>query len=310
MTSTLSRARPAMDFRFDLAISAVTSDAGLVTELVNELATRLPTAPVWQTDVPEPDREVATPLVAERSRLALVLHHDLWEHDDHTRSDASLLRDRLRDRPGSVCVMTFDDAPVPGWLSKAPRYDVAANGRAGATTFVLDAIELAGGSVGVEPVAVEAEPRSRWPEPPPPFLSQPRAHSALRHEFDALIAEIEPMLDSRRAGAPDGKFELQVLPHRLIARMNDVAITFSWVAGRLPTVGDGSLLVIAWRDVAPGVSGIAALKSAAPVYERTYNVEGSDAGRWRWRARDSSSRSYSTRNLAAEWLARASLAKG
>jgi hypothetical protein len=156
----------------------------------------------------------------------------------------------------------------------------------------------------------EAVSKPRWPEGPAPFLSQPRAHSALRRELDALIAALKSALERRRVCAPDRSFELHALPHRVIARLDDVAISFSWVAGRLATVGDGRLLVIAWSGVTTGTRGISALKSASPVHERIYGAEGADPEHWCWRVDDPSSRAYSTANLAAEWIARASIARG
>ena len=107
-----------------------------------------------------------------------------------------------------------------------------------------------------------------WPEPSTPFLSQPRALGALRHELDAIIGELEPVIGRCLAAQPEGVFELHVLPHRMVARLDDVAISFSWLTGLQRTVADGRLLVIAWRPVGSGVRGMAALKSASVIGER------------------------------------------
>lgn len=300
-------------FSCDLAISAVASDAGLVTELSTELSTRLRAAPAWHAettqDASAPAEPLIGPLTAAYSRVALILHQQLWRHDALTQQDATELHDRLRERPGSVCVMTLDDSPLPRWLATSPRYDLAASGRAGAVEFVVEVIESAGGSVKGTQRTDDVPPRPRWPEPPTPFLGQPRAHTALRHELDAIIAALKAEIERCRAALPEGLFELHVLPYRVIARLDDVAITVSWVSGRMPTIAAGRLLVIAWRNVAAGVRGVAALKAAAQMYERVYSADGNAPDQWRWRADDPTSQPYSSENLAAEWIARAGIAR-
>lgn len=145
-------------------------------------------------------------------------------------------------------------------------------------------------------------PRS---EPATPFLSQSRAQSALRHELDAIIAEVKPSIARCQAARPDGTFELVAAPHRIVARVDDVAVSFSWVSGGSSTVADGCLLVIAWANVASGVRGLTALKSATPMYERTYLVEAASPGDWRWCANDRDEQPRSSQHLTADWMARA-----
>ena len=150
----------------------------------------------------------------------------------------------------------------------------------------------------------EREPSARWPDAATPFLSQPRAYSALRHELDNIVAEVKPSIERGRTAHPEGMFELVVLPHRVIARLDDVAVTFSWVSGRLPIVADGCLLVIAWSNVASGVRGFAALKSATATQERTYVAGGASPDDWRWCADDLVEQPRSSKLLTADWLAR------
>lgn len=150
----------------------------------------------------------------------------------------------------------------------------------------------------------EREPSARWPDAATPFLSQPRAFSALRHELDNIVAEVKPSLERCRTARPEGMFELVVLPHRVIARLDDVAVSFSWVGGRLPIVADGCLLVIAWSNVASGVRGVAALKSATPTHERTYVAGGASPDDWRWCDDDLEEQPRSSKLLTADWMAR------
>jgi len=149
-----------------------------------------------------------------------------------------------------------------------------------------------------------------WPDPPTPFLSQPRAQSALRHELDVIVREIKPSIDRCKSARPDGTFELTVLPNRVIARVDDAAVSFSWVSGRLPTVADGCLLVIGWSNVPSGTRGAAALKSATPTHERTYVADGAAPDDWRWSADDPIEEPLSSERLTAEWMSHMTATRG
>ena len=116
------------------------------------------------------------------------------------------------------------------------------------------------------------------------------------------------MIERCRVAQPERTWDLHLLPHRVIARLDDVAISFSWVSGRLPTIADGCLLVIEWRNVASDVRGVVALKSATPMRERTYIAQGASSDDWRWRADGLADQPCSSRGLAAEWMARAGIA--
>jgi hypothetical protein len=144
---------------------------------------------------------------------------------------------------------------------------------------------------------------------PTPFLAQPRAHSALRHQLDAIVEELKPGIERCRSARPEETFELIVLPYRVIARVDDDAVSFSWVSGRFATVADGCLLVIAWSNVPHGVRGVAALKSATRTHERTYVAAGASADEWRWRADDLADAFRSTSDLTADWMARTTLGR-
>jgi hypothetical protein len=296
-------------FTYDLASSAVPSDAILVTELCAVLSERLGTEPVWEGHVTPDGVEVLTTLIAEQSRVVVVLHQRLWQHDVATSADAAILRQRIRQSPGSVFVVLLDDTPVPKWLATAQQFDLGAGGLQNAATFALDAIASCGGTIGSVRDEAAADVSSvRWGSAPPSFLGQPRAHSTLRHELDALAVSIESHLRERRVLHPEGVFELHALPFRLIVRLDDVGLSFSWVAGRSPTVADGWLMVIEWSSIVPTTRGVAALKSAKPVRQHSYRVEGGDPAHWRWRVDEPNGRAYSTANLLAEWLGGAGIA--
>lgn len=150
---------------------------------------------------------------------------------------------------------------------------------------------------------------------PTPYLSQPRAQSALRQQLAVMAAGLVTELDRRRASEPTATHELQVLPNRLIARLGGAGLSFSWIAAlgaQALSVADGRLLVIQWTGVTTERSGLAALRSAHPVCERVYRPEAVDPEHWQWRldegeVLDDADRGggspCSTSALVAEWLA-------
>ena len=292
-------------YAHDVAISAVASDGGLVAELVRELATRVTTPPVWQGD------HSGDLMSAGHSRVALVLHQHLWQHDAQSLRDAAELRTRIAARPGSICVLALDDSPVASWLAEAPRYCIAESGRAGAADFVAGVVAAAGGTVRPAPQAAAAdESVMRWPEPPTPFLAQPRAQAALRHELDDIIAGLEREIARERAARPDGSYDLHVRPNRVVARLDDVAMSFSWLTTGLANVAEGRLMVIAWRGVDRAARGVPTFTPAAALHESVYAAAGNSADEWRWRGDDRAQRPYTSEQLVADWLARACIARG
>ena len=300
-------------FPYDLAISAVPYDIALVVELSALMDVRLRAPSVWRHEG-GPDSEVGrvdapSPLSADYSRIAVVLHQRIWGHDAATRLDAVALRERLEHRPDSVRVITLDEEPVPHWLADSPRYDLTEGGVIGVADFLFGAIADSGGwlnaAAPVEPPSTL--PERAWREGPPPFLSQPRAFSSLRRELDALAVALTPPSRPKSEGV-DPTVELQTLPNRLVLRLKDVGISFSWVAGRMGTVADGRLLVMQWEGATPHTRGVGSLRFAKAVRECTYRPESDGPEDWRWRADAQNGRACSTQHLAAEWMAGAAIA--
>src|SRR5690242_5144544 len=183
-------------YTHDLAISAVSFDAMLVADLSDRLESRLRTSVAWSGHVARAVGDAVSPLLGDSSRVALILYQRVWGHDA-TRVDEVSLRARLRQRPGSVVVVSLDDAPVPDWLAGEPICNLSVVGVTGVVQFALDAVSASGGalqkSVRAAPPAApptSAERPVRY-EGPAPFLSQLRAHSSLRRELDAIGEELE-----------------------------------------------------------------------------------------------------------------------
>jgi len=294
----------------DLAVSAVVYDTLLVVDLMKLLGSRLPSAPMWTgspvlaSDIP------GSPLDADVSRIALVLVQRLWGHDAITAADAEVLRDRARRDPKSIVAVSLDRTPLPDWMSGVRKLDLATVGVDGIAAVVLEAIVAAGGQVkpalSKTPASTNEAP-PRWPDPPTPYLGQPRAHGALRRELDLLVEELERRVVDDEIGA-DKVLEVHAQPHRSVARVDDVGVSFSWVPARSGSVADGRLMVIEWSGMVGTVRrGAAALQAARPVHECVYLAEADDADHWRWRAEGPNGRASSTVHLVGEWIAAASM---
>lgn len=293
----------------DLAISAVASDAAFVSELIADVSKSLNTTPSWTINATEGTNDNRLSFAAETSRVVLVLYHHLWLHDEATQRDVPLIRQRLEANAGAVCVLSLDGTPLPRWLQKAGRYDLTDGGREGMVGFVVDAVSAAGGRVtAAAPAPVVADGAVSWADAPKAFMSQQRAQSTLRHELDALAEQLEAAVDRSRAAQPDLLFEMRIVPQRMIARLGDVAISFSWLAGRSASVAEGSLLAIGWRGIPADVRGMAALQSATVIHEQSYVADGDAPNAWRWRTVNAVGHPYSSSNLVEEWMARATIA--
>jgi hypothetical protein len=295
-------------YAYDLAISAVSYDTLLVNDVVSRLAPRLGDLPAWSGSASI--EGLVAPLVHEDvSRLVLVLVQRLWGHDDATAAESAVLRDRACRAPRSVIVVSLDDDPLPRWMAPLRHCELASSGVDGIVRFALDAIADAGGTVRAGWTARSAEaPTSaaRWSDPPTPFLDQPRAYGALRRELDELYIELQPRLDQVGGRGGEHTLELHQTPNRVIARLDDVSVSFSWVPGRAGTVADGRLMVIEWSGIG-GDRGFGALRAARPVRECVYSAEANSTDDWRWRADVPNGRASSTANLVGEWMAGATM---
>ena len=141
------------------------------------------------------------------------------------------------------------------------------------------------------------------------FLTQSRAQTSLRREFDAIGAELELHIHED-GSVPDRSTVLTVLPNRITARLGTAGVSFSWVPGRSDRVEDGRLLVIEWRGVLGAQRGNGSFASAAPSRERIYRPEATEPANWRWRDDQANGLACTTATLVGEWVASARVEAG
>jgi hypothetical protein len=286
----------------DVTISATPFDAHLVRDLAARIERRLSTTRTGcGVTVSTGD---AAALDESASRIVVVLAQRLWGHEAITVADDETLRARARRRKKSIVVVSLDHEPQRAWMMPLSHVDLAAVGVAGVLEFILDAVRAAGGSVSPKEAASPDALAGRHPgwDTPVPYLGQPRAHSALRREFDGICAELEPGFELKKGAVSDHLLELYKLPNRIIARQDGFGVSFSWLAGRTSAVSDGRLMVIEWSGMSEQ-RGVGAMRSAKAVRECVYTVEATSAEDWCWRAESPNGRAASTPNLVREWIA-------
>ena len=292
------------EYKYDVAVSAVSYDSLLVDDLMKRLQPRVDGPVVWSAKEADPENQAALSLLGADSRAVLIVLHRLWSHEPATAADSGILRQRMRKRPKSVVVLALEGASIPSWLKTAHVHDLRSEGIDPLIETLLAAVAAQGGVVraAVAPPVVVPQPTRAYSSEQPPFLAQPRAQNALRKELGRLFGAIESRFDADTEREEGDTVELSSSPNRFIARQGAAAISFSWLAGRLAGVTDGRLLVIEWDGVAPRDRGMATLKSAKPCRETTYQAEGAGPDSWCWRDGDANGRACSTVDLVGEWL--------
>jgi hypothetical protein len=303
-------------FTHDVAISAVSYDSLLVGDMFARLGLRLSAPVFWQTELadggaePRPDSTAAS--VFERSaRIVVVLHQRLWGREGGTAADVEALRERVRAKQqASICVVTLDREPVPAWLAGAPRFVLSDLGVAGTVAAIADAVSNSGAKVTAAPAASTTEPvkvAPVWNEAQP-YMSQPRAQTALRRELDALTTELASRVKSVGGDRTDGHVEFHCSPQRLVVQLGSVGLSLSWVAARSGNLADGRLLVIEWAGAIAHGRGMGGLKTASPTREQSFRPDAKGPDDWCWRAEGATGTAYSSRNLAGQYFSGAALA--
>lgn len=305
-----------MKFTHDLAVSAVSYDALLVTELFARLGQRLSAPVFWQTRLSDGNTEqeadtTAAEVFEQTARVVVVLHQRLWGREGATTADVLALRERVRAKQQrSICVVTLDSEPVGAWLAGAPRFAMSKLGFSGVVDGIADALETAGAKVAAR-AAASLEPAKiapAWNEAQP-YMAQPRAQTALRRELDALTTELATRVKSAGGERPDGQATLHSSPQRVVVQLGTVGLSLSWVAARSGNLADGRLLVIEWEGAVTHGRGMGGLKTASPTREQVFRPEAKGPDDWCWRADGGGTggTAYSSRNLAGQYFSSAAL---
>jgi hypothetical protein len=309
-----SRALPAPRVTRDVTISAVRYDALVVADLAARLASLIGATPYWRGMATEGD--AAATILADSTRLAVVVHQRLWSHDAATRADATELQRFASRSRLPVCVISADDEPIPTWLTRSRVLAVH-------STSIDDVVEQVrelfpdpllhrrGESRMDRMEDADPPPRPRrWGEGAQPYLDQARSASALRHAFDEIEAELTHRVTSEPGYASERRAELHCAPGRLVVQLAEVGLSFSWVPGRSGAVGDGRLLVIEWEGVIAHRRGMGVKSTASPGRERVFQPIATGPADLCWRAADLGAGSYSSLDLAGQAFAGALLTLG
>jgi hypothetical protein len=306
------------DFTHDVAISAVPYDAMLVAELSERLARRVGPGLFWRAERddmrPDPAADLASSsVISESARVVVVLHQRLWGRDGVTAADATALRERVRaKRHKSIRVVKLDQEPVPTWLKTAHNCVMSEIGIESVADAVIDGVVATGGKVMAKPVAVPVEPvapRPAWSEGHQTYMSQPRAQTALKREFEMLTSELAGRVKFESDRLGDKQVEMHCAPQRLVVQLGPVGLSMSWVAGRSGNLADGRLLVIEWDGAITHRRHMGGAKTASPIREQLYRPEAKGPDDWCWRPEGGEGSSYSSRNLAGQCFTSANMGR-
>lgn len=302
----------------DVAISAVSYDSLLVADLSARLAARVGTGVFWRADRadmrPDPAAEdSALSVMGDSARVVVVLHQRLWGRDAATAADALALRQRVRaKRHKTIRVVKVDQEPIPGWLKTAHVCAIGDTGLDHVTSAVISGVVAAGGKVLPAPVVAPTQPvpvRPAWSEGQQPFMSQPRAQSALKREFDMLSTELAERVKFESDRLGDKQVEIHCAPQRLIVQLGPVGLSMSWMAGRSGNLADGRLLVIEWDGAITHRRTMGGLKTASPTREQLYRPEAKGPDDWCWKPEGGEGSSYSSRDLAGQCFTSANMGR-
>lgn len=302
----------------DVAISAVSYDSLLVADLSARLATRVGSGVFWRADRadmrPDPAAgDAASSMMSDSARVVVVLHQRLWGRDGATAADALALRQRVRaKRHKTIRLVKLDQEPIPSWLKTAHVCAISDTGLDHVTTAVISGVVAAGGKVLPAPAIVPIQPvpvRPAWSEGHRSFMSQPRAQSALKREFDMLSTELAERVKFESDRLGDKQVEIHCAPQRLVVQLGPVGLSMSWMAGRSGNLADGRLLVIEWDGAITHRRTMGGLKTASPTREQLYRPEAKGPDDWCWKPEGGEGSSYSSRDLAGQCFTSANMGR-
>jgi hypothetical protein len=302
----------------DVAISAVSYDSLLVADLSARLAVRVGTGVFWRADRADVRTDpaadgAASSVLSDSARVVVVLHQRLWGRDAATAADALALRQRVRaKRHKTIRMVKLDQEPIPSWLKTAHVCAISDAGLDHVTTAVISGVVAAGGKVLPAPAIAPTQPvtvRPAWSEGHQPFMSQPRAQSALKRELDMLSTELAERVKFESDRLGDKQVEIHCAPQRLVVQLGPVGLSMSWMAGRSGNLADGRLLVIEWDGAITHRRTMGGSKTASPTREQLYRPEAKGPDDWCWKPEGGEGSSYSSRDLAGQCFTSANMGR-
>jgi hypothetical protein len=140
-------------------------------------------------------------------------------------------------------------------------------------------------------------------------MSQPRAQSALKREFEMLSTELAERVKCESDRLGDKQVEMHCAPQRLVVQLGPVGLSMSWMAGRSGNLADGRLLVIEWDGAITHRRTMGGLKTASPTREQLYRPEAKGPDDWCWKPEGAEGSSYSSRDLAGQCFTSANMGR-
>jgi hypothetical protein len=300
-------------YRFEVAISAVEYDAATAERIAERLEDRFPLAVLrgWQERDAggSDDSHAVAHALAHDARVVVVLHQRLWGTTAPTHADAVVLARRAAgEGTGFLHVVALEEAQPLDWMPGREEWsDFDERGIDGVVERVIEVVAAGGGSARAVPAGerdARAEREARTHDERDTFLRSAKALGGSKREFDAVIAEIERRLSEVAEVTPEFAFEVWRTPDRCIAQVGDAGLSLSWMHSRSNQVADATLLVMEWEGVVtrPG-SSRNDRRRASVLREQSLRLEASSPTSWRWRTGSSGGRSYSSTDLAAQYVA-------
>jgi hypothetical protein len=223
------------------------------------------------------------------------------------------LRERVRTkRQKTIRVVQLDGERIPSWLRTAHHCAMSDTGLDHVTNAVIAGVALAGGKVSPAPVVAPVEPkpvRPAWSEGHQAFMSQPRAQSALKREFEMLSTELTERVKFESDRLGDKQVEIHCAPQRLVVQLGPVGLSMSWMAGRSGNLADGRLLVIEWDGAITHRHTVGGPKTASPTREQLYRPEAKGPDDWCWKPEGGEGSLYSSRDLAGQCFTSANMGR-
>jgi hypothetical protein len=299
-------------FKYDVAITAADFDALAVDALKRRLEHRL-SKPVYAAprtaDAPRnPTQTAAIAKAIEKdARVVVVLFQRLWGIAASNDAEVAALRARIGNvKHKDVVIVPLDNTSVPSWLKGTTIKSASSATSNAVIDGIVAAVEAVGGTpkrltesaIAAHTADVEQRERARAT-----FLSSQRALALINRELDSLSTTVLRLCQAPGT-LPDGFTpESRRTPDRYTVQIGPVGLSFSWLRGRSNSIADGQLLVIEWAGQLGDQNPASVTQAAMPAVEHVLQPHATSPDDWQWRRADLDLCSYTTRDLAAQYVA-------